>query len=99
MALSWYELYGTSHYQEGPCDCPPQRVGRRTKPESTECRSFGTLRPTKARKPTKARTAAMENKPCVITNMYRLSNGESNNHPVGTIPVFLSHMIIMQPIA
>src|SRR5260370_39841875 len=36
MALSWYELDGTSHYQEGPCDCPPQRVGRRTKPESTE---------------------------------------------------------------
>ena len=36
MAISWYELAGTSHYQEWPCDCPPQHVVGRTKPESTE---------------------------------------------------------------
>ena len=26
MALSWDELGGTSHYQEGPCDCPARHA-------------------------------------------------------------------------
>src|SRR5262249_36386454 len=36
MALSWFELARTSHYQEGPCDRPAHHPPPPGKPESTE---------------------------------------------------------------
>src|SRR5262245_23042079 len=38
MVPSWNDLGGTSHFQEGPCDCPLAASGRQTEPESTEAR-------------------------------------------------------------
>src|SRR5437879_1255539 len=38
MVPSWCELALTSHYQEGPCDCPAHHSPPKTEPESTEIR-------------------------------------------------------------
>src|SRR4051794_22622124 len=38
MVPSWNELGGTSHFQEGPCDCPAETSAHQGKPESTGSR-------------------------------------------------------------